>query len=374
MRDSVSVILGYQGGEGILLAGLHSLAKDLAANDEIVVVINTSDPRCHEIPFEDSRLKIVRVNSAIGNAAAMNLGAEASSSPYLVTFDFDLVVLPGWKGALIDSIKNKAESVVSSLLINPFTNSTAEFGIAYSQFNGAHPYQDLPIGHALLSEEAPRQAACGGGMIIPREIYDKVGGYDENFFSMYGDMTFCARLRNHNVGIFVTPMAKAYHFGGWTSLRDRTYKSELVKGDSKGAFFHIHGSSIKVDLDQYYKMAVEAIPGFRIDDHRYFACNLMNVADPNWYAEVMENIGLQSIDRMTVPTGRRDADRESLFDNLGYHVMTMKSPIAYFVDRFVSVLDNAYWWKNRCFVNDLVIDRNANVLRVDDILGSRMGN
>lgn len=50
-------------------------------------------------------------------------------------------------------------------------------------------------------------------LLVRREVYERVGGYDENFFLHWEETDWCARVRRAGFRILYTPKAKIWHKG-----------------------------------------------------------------------------------------------------------------------------------------------------------------
>lgn len=50
-------------------------------------------------------------------------------------------------------------------------------------------------------------------LLVKKEVYEKVGGYDENFFLHWEETDWCARVRRAGFKIFYNPKAKIWHKG-----------------------------------------------------------------------------------------------------------------------------------------------------------------
>lgn len=362
----VSIIIGFHSGTHILRGCIQSLLSTAQNDDEIILVINSPDPRSHSIDFLTKQIQCIHIHKAIGHAAAINLGAKKAKHEWLILADFDLIFLPGWRNNLWKCIAQTNANVAIPLIINPLRNSVSEFGIAYTHFNGAHPFRDLPINHPLVTKRHEPQAACSCGMMIKRVDFEMLGGLDESLGTMYTDVDLSLRLRRLGGKIVGEPLAQVYHFGGWTAVRDRPYKDLTIKADHKGAFSWRNADILKEDLDKYYMQSASFFENKMYK--KYIGCMMMNVANPKWYLQRAIDLGIEFYEIHEASSGRRDAEIESLFDLLGYHIMIQRSPIVYFIDRFVSLKNNAYWWSERQNNEDIVIDRNANILAVHDAL------
>jgi GT2 family glycosyltransferase len=65
-------------------------------------------------------------------------------------------------------------------------------------------------------------------MIIPRKVFDKVGGFDEQLKVVYNDVDLCLRIRKQGYLIVYTPFAVLYHFESASRGRLRPTKEEEI--------------------------------------------------------------------------------------------------------------------------------------------------
>jgi hypothetical protein len=94
---------------------------------------------------------------------------------------------------------------------------------------------------------------------------------------------------------------------------------------------------------------------------------MANVMDASWYhEEFAKSFRISSI--YELPSYARDADHLSLMDHLGSNFISRRSPCIYFVDRFVSLRDNLHWLRHRRSINDVVADRNGNIVLASSLI------
>ncbi len=373
MRPPVSLIVLFHSGKGLLKACLESLKLTTRDDDELIVIVNTPNSADRELDFIDSRFRVVMFDKALGHAGAANQGASIAKHDHFVFCDHDLVFKNGWLDALWSFYDSRQQlRAVSCCIINPQTNRILDFGIAYNEFNGAHPHQDLPLTHPLVQNDRIAQAVCTGGMLISRQDFLEVGGFDEKLMTLYSDVDLCLRLKARGYEVGSTPKAQAYHFGGCFSPIDRSYKQSNLKADVKGYFTHKHAGIMAFDLAEYYQASAQHFFNNHGSFSKYFYCNLMNVANPDWYTSLLENLGAGYYDGVTWASGRRDSGREALYEQLGHDIACLRTPIVYFVDRFCSLEENVLWWSKRLNTNDVVVDRNANILSVEEMFRGKV--
>ena len=373
MRPSFSLIVLFHSGKGLLKACIESLKMTINDNDEVIIVVNSPNSADREVEFIDSKFRILEFDKALGYSRAANQGAAAARYDYVVFCDHDLVFKPNWLDELWRFYRSQQRlKAVSCCVINPQTNRVLDFGIAYNEFNGAHPHQDLPLSHPLVQECRTAQAVCTGGLLIAQDDFQQLGGFDEKLMTLYSDVDLSLRIKalGHNVGS--TPKALAYHFGGCFSQIDRSYKQSNIKADIKGYFTQKNADIMTFDLVDYYQMSAQHFLSNHNAFGKYFYCNLMNVANPEWYSDVFEELGASYYDGVTWASGHRDSAKEGLYEQLGHDIACLRTPIAYFVDRFCSLEENVLWWSKRQNKNDIVIDRNANILAVEEVIRDRV--
>jgi len=203
--------------------------------------------------------------------------------------------------------------------------------------------------------------------MIERHLFEQIGGFDPDLDNFYTDIDLCLRLKDADRECWSAADAVAYHFGGDFSQIDRSYKASFLKADLKAWFRAKNHHRITIDMDHYYNQSWRYFRSTGPEPaENYVACCLMNVADLQWYLDVMRQY-LRLTDVAKLPSGRRDSGTEGLYEMLGYDFLTIRAPIAYFVDRFVSLANNQLWWRQRADVRDIIIDRHGNILRVADL-------
>lgn len=371
MKKIFSIIILYHSNKAYLDWALDSIVSSVDLNSvEILVVVNNSNKLEYEVTIDHKDLKIIRINENLGYAKAANIGAAEANGEFLVFCDHDLVFEKNWLNNLFDYYNTSSNlGAVSCKILNTHTKRILDFGIAFSEFNSPHPFMDLPFNHPLVSENQIFQAICTGGYLIKKEVFNDLEGFDEKLGSMYTDIDLCLRLKELNLKCGVTHNAYAYHFGGDFSVIERGYKDSTIKTDIKGYFMRKNAHLIEEDMHLYYEISKKYfLSEYNTKQNKYLACNLMNVADPQWYESQVGDI-FDICDRYERPSKNRDGYTTPLFECLGYDIMKQSIPLIYFVDRFTSLEKNRLWWDNRALSNknDIVVDRNGNILPVSEI-------
>ncbi|KKT83769.1 MAG: Glycosyltransferase, group 1 family protein, partial [Microgenomates group bacterium GW2011_GWC1_44_9] len=79
------------------------------------------------------------------------------------------------------------------------------------------------------NEESLVEVAVMAAFLIPKSVYNYVGGLDERFFLYYEDVEYCRRLYRFGLPVFYFPQAKVQHVHGASGNFVSHLKSPLLK-------------------------------------------------------------------------------------------------------------------------------------------------
>jgi GT2 family glycosyltransferase len=190
----VSVVIPVKNGAATLGAQLEALANQRCAPAfQVVVSDNGSEDDLHGVLAQATRrsphLHVVSVDSSDrrGVPHARNVGASGVNTPFILFCDSDDIVCADWVRALADGLQN-FDGVGGPLdergLNSP--NSPAH----------SHANTSFPVGLRFLPY--PIGANCG----VRREVWQKLGGFDERYTIGAEEVDFYWRLQlaGHTLG------------------------------------------------------------------------------------------------------------------------------------------------------------------------------
>lgn len=353
-----SIIIPYHSNRTHLCLCLESLIATVPQTVEIILVINNSDPQEHLIDINRSRIQVITINQNLGYSKAINLGVTYAKGKHLIFCDSDTVYTKNWFKALTGFYHSKANiGIASSKLLNPNTSRIIDFGMALSKYNNAHPFLDQFPTYPLVQESRKVQMACSANMIITKELFCSMGMLDETLVNFYQDNDLCLRLKDFKKECWVVADSIVFHKGNSSVVNRSPYQADI-----KGYYVANNASRMEIDLQNYYKESFHLLKGkFHLKD-KYLLMDLSTVADREWYHAIIKSY-FPVIDIYQSSANKRDADKISLIDSLGYNILCTKIPIIYFVDRFISLEENHLWEIYRGMLGsaDVIIDRNANM-------------
>ena len=225
------VVVNFNSGERAA-ACVRSAIADLGGETwEAIVVDNASRPG-DLAPLDGLPARIIRHQENRGFAAAVNAAAAVTQSRFLWLLNPDCVVHPGAYAALAaDLAAGERRALAAPLLPNADgtvqasargepSASTGLFG-RHSALARLFPRaratrRNLPASD--LAETMPEGAdvdwVMGAAMLIRRDRFDEVNGFDERYFLYWEDADLCRRLRDRGYTIRYVPRARATHAGG----------------------------------------------------------------------------------------------------------------------------------------------------------------
>jgi N-acetylglucosaminyl-diphospho-decaprenol L-rhamnosyltransferase len=215
---------------------LDDFARSLEAAGEgleLVIVDNGTDQSRSRAVADRHGAEVVVPGANVGYGAGANAGATGAQAPWLLVCNSDLVWQPGSIDALVATAGATPQvGSAGPALLNPD-------GTVYPSAREL-PSLTQGVGHALLVRVWPgnpwttayqvRQETAGGAraagwlsgacLLLRREAFEQVGGFDESYFMFFEDVDLGERLGRAGWTNLYVPAARVTHIGG-TSWRSR---------------------------------------------------------------------------------------------------------------------------------------------------------
>ena len=150
-----------------------------------------------------------------------NLAVESASGELLLFLNDDTKVLdPLWLNELVSIVLQKDVGAVGPKLI--FSDSTIQHAgdVFLKTGAGFHPFmkqmKNSNIYHNTLNSMRDYSAVTGACLLIKKEIFHKIGGFDNIFDVYYGDAYLCLKIIDAGYRVIYTPFTKLLHEGSYT--------------------------------------------------------------------------------------------------------------------------------------------------------------
>ncbi len=216
-----AVVVNYNSGD-YLRACLRGLSEQSCPLTKIIVIDNCSTDNSLERLEDGFDGEIVKLGQNVGFAKGNNLAAErAEGCEWLAFVNPDAVLEPRWLEKLLEAAAARPDCVFMGgcLLQTDDPERLDGAGDVY-HVSGAHwrrGWGQSSTGRYAVVEEI--FSPCAAAAICRRDVFLKVGGFDESFFCYAEDIDLGFRMRLRGFNCFYVPDAIAYHVGSATTGR-----------------------------------------------------------------------------------------------------------------------------------------------------------
>jgi GT2 family glycosyltransferase len=249
--SSVSIVIPVHGRWDLTRPCLESLAAHLPGDEDIVLVDNGSwDETPEAAPglgrslFPD-RFAYHAMESNAGFARACNRGAELAGGELVMFLNNDTFTEHDFLTPLIEALENTPDlGAAGALLLYPDTGRVQHCGIAtvcgprLSYF-----FHAFPPDHPAVSRPRLVSFLTGAALLVSRQLFGELGGFDESYTNGYEDMDLCCALSARGLKLACEPRARLYHH---TSATPGRWATETA---NKALFDTRWGPFITPDLD-----------------------------------------------------------------------------------------------------------------------------
>lgn len=228
----ISIIIVSYNTQGYLREVLASVQTFCLGNIEIIVVDNASvDGSPEMVAAEFSQVKLIQSGQNLGFGRANNLGVQHAKGEFVCLLNSDAVLSSDAVSVLANYLSQHPEvaCVGPKILLPDFvTPQPQAFGYAPSlktltmqalRLNTLLPNAAWSRGIDGIYQAVAEHAVgwlSGVCMMIRREDYVAVGGFDARFFMYCEDIELCMKLSERG-GIVVLNSTAIMHYGGASS-------------------------------------------------------------------------------------------------------------------------------------------------------------
>jgi GT2 family glycosyltransferase len=219
---TVSIVVPAFGELPMTLRCLHAVARaGSTIAYEVILVDDASDPPLSDLLASTPGLRVLRTPANAGFVGAARLGAEEARGQCLLFLNNDTAVTPGWLDALYRRLMRPGVGMVGALLVS-WNGAVQEAGgivwrdgSATNYGRGEHP-EAPAVGFAR-----PVDYCSGACLLIRRDLYVEVGGFDPDYApGYYEDVDLAFRVRRRGLRVEYEPLARVYHREGGTAGTD----------------------------------------------------------------------------------------------------------------------------------------------------------
>jgi GT2 family glycosyltransferase len=236
---TVAVVIPSWNSLGLLPRCLGSLEGQGVELELLVVDNGSSDGSLAYLEREGVRHLALPRN--VGFAAAVNLGVRETSAASILVLNADTALEPDCVGSLLAALEAdpslggvqprilQLEGAAEGPLPDPARARVYSAGQALTRDGRA-----LEEGAGELQGPAHLRrheifGVCGAACLLRRDLFDRLGGYDESYFAFYEDVDLNVRARIAGWRFEYVPEAVVWHVG------NASWSAGFVRPDAENA-------------------------------------------------------------------------------------------------------------------------------------------
>jgi len=213
MLPKVSVIILNWNGKDLTIECLNSLEKLKYMNYEVVVVDNGStDGSQKAIKEKFPRVKLIENKENVGFAEGNNIGIRNSDADYFLLLNNDTVVDPYMLDELVDVGESDPKIGILCPKIYLYDKKDVFwFAGGYLRTYGTlhRGYNEKDVGQYDKVEDMVYASGCA--FMIKKEVTEKIGLLDKEFFIYLEDVDYSLRAKENGFRVVYVPKAKMWH-------------------------------------------------------------------------------------------------------------------------------------------------------------------
>ncbi len=250
--DLSFIILNYH-SEKYLPRCISSLEKNAAGFKYEIILVN-NNPEELELAFTSPFIQILNTFSNIGFARGCNLGASIATGKILFFLNPDTQLLGSTLATKLSLFDNEAIGIIApSLLTETGLPQPWRAGQAITPFSTI--LQNLCLKkNSLFTPKNPTTELAwvsGAALLIKKDLFEKIGGFDEKFFMYFEDVDLCRRISQLGKKIILLTEPKVLHYGGGSAENNQLQKQHYYR--SQAYYFEKHFGKLQASLMRVFR-------------------------------------------------------------------------------------------------------------------------
>jgi len=221
----IAIVILNWNGKQLLEKYLPSVVQH-SEDAAVYVIDNASDDDSVEFLKQNyPSIGIIRNSENGGFAKGYNDGLKYINADIYCLLNSDVEVTPNWLDPIENLFAEKEKvAIIQPKILNLRKREYFEYAGAAGGFIDqlGYPFCRGRIFQALekdtgqYDDEREIFWATGACMFIKREVFQELGGFDEDYFAHQEEVDLCWRAQNSEYVVYYTAQSHVYHLGGST--------------------------------------------------------------------------------------------------------------------------------------------------------------
>jgi GT2 family glycosyltransferase len=221
-RPLVSIIIPTKNKKALLQTTIESIRARTGYDPYEIIVIDNGSIDADAVAYLASLEAPCRVfewREPFNYSALNNFGVRHAGGEQLLFLNNDVeVIRPDWLHALVEHAQRPEVGAVGGKLLyadGSIQHAGVVVGINRAGANAFRGWPGDTIGALRLADlTRDCSAVTGACMMVPRRVFDEVGGFDEQLRVVLNDVDLCLKVRERGRLVVYTPHALLYHYEG----------------------------------------------------------------------------------------------------------------------------------------------------------------
>jgi len=211
---------------------LYAIAENTGedtAYDVVLVDNASSDWTQYLLLAFEGDVAVLRNEENVGFARANNQGAAVAQGEYLLFLNNDTVPHPRWLQAMVELADSDSKiGIVGSKLLYPDTGTIQHAGIELINGVPDHVLRGAPADDPRVCEVRDLDMVTGACLMIRRELFVELGGFDTAYLNGVEDVDLCLQVRARGYRVVYCPDAVVDHHEGTSEGRFEHVRENLA--------------------------------------------------------------------------------------------------------------------------------------------------
>jgi GT2 family glycosyltransferase len=214
----ITIVIPNYNGNKYLKECLDSIYVQKYSDYQIIIIDNASNDGSYKWLKEYKDITFKQLDKNYGFSRAVNEGIKLAKGEYILLLNNDTELCEGFfeeilkvmlKDSKIFGVSSKMIQYHNKTLIDDAGDEYTVIGWGYKRGDG-NSVEDFTREEQVFS-------ACAGAALYRKEVFDKIGYFDENFFAYMEDLDISYRANIYGYKNMYAPNAKVYHIGSATT-------------------------------------------------------------------------------------------------------------------------------------------------------------
>jgi len=269
LKETAVVILNYN-GRNLLETYLPSVVKH-SQQAEVVIIDNASTDESIKFLTEFyPTLQIVSLDKNLGYAGGYNQGLKFLNNKNFLLLNSDVEVTENWLNPILDFYHSHEKvGCIQPKILDWNDKSKFEYAGAAGGFMDKDLFAfcrgrmlgELEVDSGQYDQPLAVFWASGASLFISSEVFNDIGGFDEDFFAHMEEIDLCWRLQNKGYTNYCVPQSKVYHLGGGTLSQQNSHKTYLNFRNNLFIITKNYGDILLFKV--FYRMLLDGIAAWR---------------------------------------------------------------------------------------------------------------